>query len=597
MTFLCNDPARFAAEAVDGFVAAHPGRVRRLHGGIVRTTPTRSGQVALVIGGGAGHYPAFAGLVGPGLAHGAVTGNVFASPSAAQAVSVAKAAQNGGGVLFCYGNYAGDVLNFDGAQAQLRSQNIPCQSLQVTDDIASAPAAERGRRRGIAGDLVVFKCAGAAAMQGRTLDEVAAMAALANDRTRTLGVAFSGCSLPGAEAPLFTVPPGRMAVGLGIHGEPGLDETELPTADGLAELLVRRVLAELPDGVPAADGQRVVVVLNSLGSVTHEELFVVYRRVHELLHEAGVRIADCEVGRVCTSFEMAGTSLTLLWLTDELEELWFAPADTAAFRRGETGTSSAADTGTSRHVGAAVAADPVSPAKTPGLAIPAATMESRRAARVVGEMLDAIAQTLAEHAEELGRIDAIAGDGDHGIGMQRGARAAAAAARDATARGSGLGSALAVAGDAWADGAGGTSGALWGLAIRQIGTSLGDGQGLSAAAVAAAVHSAREAVTRAGGARVGDKTMVDALVPFDDTLTEAVAAGAPLAVAWQSAALAATTAADATRSMLPRKGRARPHAAKSLGSPDPGAVSLGLVVSTVVSGTRRPASSNNEPVE
>ncbi|WP_197425753.1 dihydroxyacetone kinase subunit DhaK, partial [Microbacterium hominis] len=327
MTRLWNDPADFADEMIDGFVAAHARYVRRVTGGVVRAAGTTPGRVAVVVGGGSGHYPAFGGLVGPGLAHGAAMGNLFASPSAQQVHAVASAAHAGGGVFFAYGNYAGDVLNFDAAQERLRGEGIACATVAVTDDIMSAAPAERHRRRGIAGDLAAFRIAGAAAEAGYDLDGVARVAALANERTRSFGVAFSGCSLPGADAPLFSVPPGRMAVGLGIHGEPGVAETDIPTADGLAALLVDALLGEIPDGVEAS-GARVVPILNGLGSLAHEEMFVVYRRVAHLLAAAGVEVIDPHVGDYCTSFDMAGTSLTLLWLDDELAALWDSPVDT-----------------------------------------------------------------------------------------------------------------------------------------------------------------------------------------------------------------------------------------------------------------------------
>jgi dihydroxyacetone kinase len=296
MSRLYNDPARFAEEAAEGFVSAHRQWVRAVPGGVIRRAATPSGQVAVVVGGGSGHYPAFAGLVGEGLAAGAVLGNVFASPSTAQVVSVARAAENGGGVLLTYGNYAGDVLNFAAAQERLRGDGIACETVRVTDDISSAPSAESHRRRGVAGDLMVFKVAAAAAAEGRPLGEVAELAAAANERTRTLGVAFSGCTLPGADHPLFTVPAGRMAIGLGIHGEPGLVETEMPSADDLAALFVSRLLAELPAVIPSPTGQRVVALLNGLGSVKYEELFVVYRAVQAGLQAAGLTVVDCEGG-------------------------------------------------------------------------------------------------------------------------------------------------------------------------------------------------------------------------------------------------------------------------------------------------------------
>src|SRR3712207_5870760 len=362
MTRLFNDPTDFLDELVEGFVAASGRWIRAVPGGVVRSTVSPEPTVGLVIGGGSGHYPAFAGLVGPGLAHGAAMGNLFASPSTQRVYSVAKAADQGRGVLLSYGNYAGDVLNFTAAQDRLREEGIDCRTVLVTDDIWSASADEVEKRRGIAGDLTVFKVAGAAAEEGSSLDEVERVARLANDRTRSFGVAFSGCTLPGAPEPLFSVPEGRMAVGLGIHGEPGIDETDVTTADELAELFVSTLLAELPDGVTEVDGRRVAVVLNGLGSVKYEELFVVYRRIAKLLADRGLTVVEPDVGELVTSFDMAGASLTLFWLDDELERLWTAPADTPAYRKGalEAIAPSDADVDVDQEADAGIA--PASPA-------------------------------------------------------------------------------------------------------------------------------------------------------------------------------------------------------------------------------------------
>lgn len=568
MTRLYNAPEDFADEMVRGFVAANGRYVRAVPGGVVRSTVSPAGEVAVVIGGGSGHYPAFGGLVGPGLAHGAAMGNLFASPSTQQVRSVATAAQQGGGVLFTYGNYAGDVLNFDAAQEQLRAAGIPCQTVTVTDDVSSAPVAEKHKRRGIAGDLTVFKAAGAAAAEGYDLDQVVRVARLANERTRSFGVAFTGCTLPGAEEPLFTVAEGRMAVGLGIHGEPGIGETDVPTAAGLAELLVGRLLEELPDGVADARGARVVPILNGLGAVKYEELFVVFGRVAELLDQAGLEVVDPQVGEFCTSFDMAGASLTLLWLDEELERLWSAPADTPAYRRGSVAPVSYVDATD------AAAADPAQ-------AVPDASDESRAGAERVADLVATVRETIDEHVDELGRMDAIAGDGDHGIGMQRGSHAADDAARAAVAAGAGAGTVLERAGDAWSDRAGGTSGALWGVALRSLGAAIGDEQAPDAASVAAGVAAASDGIRAYGRAVVGDKTMVDALVPFSATLSREVGDGASLADAWNAAADAAVAAAAATADLLPRMGRARPHAEKSLGTPDPGAHSFALIVRAI----------------
>jgi dihydroxyacetone kinase len=567
MSYVLNDAAAFADESADGFVAAHRNLVRRVRGGVARAAATPPGQVAVVIGGGSGHYPAFAGLVGPGIAHGAAMGNVFASPSAQQVVAVARAVASDAGVLLTYGNYAGDTLNFDQAQDQLLAEGIPCQTVRVTDDICSAPDAEREKRRGIAGDLVVFRAAGWAAEQGLDLEAVAEIAARANDRTRSIGVAFSGCTLPGASKPLFTVPPGKMAVGMGIHGEPGIEIREMASARELAELLTARILAEQPES-DSSRTRRIGVVVNGLGSVKSEELFLLYGAVSPLLEDAGFTIVEPEVGEYATSFEMAGLSLTVVWLDDELEQAWRSPAYTPAYRKGavEIPTAPMEDR-----------EEEVSDART----VIAAPVEAAAAGVRVLKALDSIRAVIDREVDELGRLDAIAGDGDHGIGMQRGARAAAQAAAAASAAGGGAGIVLTHAGEAWADKAGGTSGALWGLALRTLGQRIGDAEAPDAPTVAQAVAAAREAVQRTGKAEIGDKTLVDALVPFSEQLTALTSEGQGLAVAWAAAAKAATAAATATADLLPRLGRARPHLEKSLGTPDPGAVSFALAVTAV----------------
>jgi D-erythrulose 4-kinase len=570
MTRLFNAPDDFAREMVEGFAAASGRWVRAVPGGVVRSTAAPEPTVALVIGGGSGHYPAFGGLVGPGLAHGAAMGNLFASPSAQQVYSVAREAEQGRGVLLSYGNYAGDVLNFTQAQDRLRAEGIDARTVLVTDDIFSAPPERKDDRRGIAGDLVVFKVAGAAAEEGADIDQVERMARLANERTRSIGVAFTGCTLPGAATSLFEVPEGRMAVGLGIHGEPGIDETDVPTANGLAELLVGHLLREIPEAM-SPDGARVVPILNGLGSVKYEELFVVYRAVHRLLADAGVTAVQPDVGEFCTSFDMAGCSLTLFWLDDELERLWTSPADTPAYRRGSVEGHQFVE-----------AARPLAAPGVPEASVPEASEASRRQVPVVTRALTAVAATLDAEADRLGEIDRVAGDGDHGIGMQRGSRSAAEAALAAAGSGAGAGTVLARAGDAWADAGGGTSGAIWGVILRTIGDQLGDQDEVTGAQLGGAVQRASAAVRAFGKAEPGDKTMVDALVPFVDTFTAQVGNVTGLLPAWRAATDAAETAAEGTAQMSARRGRAKSHGDRSLGTPDPGAVSLGMVARAVL---------------
>lgn len=564
MTHAHNDPARFADELIEGLVAANRSRIVQVDGGVIRRHRAATNSVVTVTGGGSGHYPAFGGLVGQGLAHGAAMGNVFASPSAEQICAVAQAVDAGGGILFCYNNYAGDVLNFDEAQRRLRALGIDVRSVVVTDDIASAPPAEHQRRRGIAGSLAVFKAAGWACDSGASLDEVVRIASAANQRVRTLGVAFSGCTLPGASAPLFIVEKGRMEVGMGIHGEPGLRSIAAPTAHGLAQQFVTELLAEVPPVVRDLEGSRVALILNGLGAVKYEELFVIYRSVDRLLAERGLTIVEPEVGEMVTSFDMAGVSLSLVWLDEELERSWTAAADTPAFRKGSVAPS----TGELAEARLRRTARELKPGSD----------DSRAAAAVALEALRAASRVVVAGCDELGRLDAIAGDGDHGIGMQRGVAAAVEAAERALAAGVGVGTLLVMAGDAWAHRAGGTSGALWGVLLHQLGDALGDLHAPEGPLVAAGFAAALQGVTASGKAKVGDKTMVDALDPFARELAAATADGRPLRAAWSIAAQAASQAAHATAALTPKIGRARPHAQRSVGAPDPGAISMAMIL-------------------
>lgn len=565
MTRLFNEPSAFADEMIEGFAAASARWVTAVPGGVVRSTRAAEDTVALVIGGGSGHYPAFGGLVGPGIAHGAAMGNLFASPSTQQVYSIAKTADQGKGVLLCYGNYAGDVLNFTEAQERLKAEGHDVRTVLGTDDIWSAPIDRVEDRRGIAGMLALFKIAGAAAERGDSLDDVERLATHVMSRTRTFGVAFGGCTFPGADGPLFTVPEGRMAVGLGIHGEPGIDEVDMPTADGLAELFVSRLLDEVPEGIDV-DGARIVPILNGLGSVKYEELFVLYRAVDRLLTERGLVVVEPDVGEMCTSLDMAGCSLSLLWLDDELEELWTAPADTPAYRKGSVAAQEHVDV----VVEGVVEED-----------IPEASDASKAVAQTIGTSFVEIANAIDGAADELGRLDAVAGDGDHGIGMRRGVHAGRDAALAAIEGGAGAETTLHRAAEAWGDRAGGTSGVIWATILRSVAGALGDTADISRTEVSAGVDAARDAVASFGKAKVGDKTMIDAIVPFADELRERIAAGDSLVDAWSHAAGVAEEAAQETAALKATLGRAKSHGDKSIGTPDPGAVSFALICTTI----------------
>jgi dihydroxyacetone kinase len=431
--------------------------------------------------------------------------------------------------------------------------------------VASAPASEASKRRGIAGDFVVFKLGGAAAAEGLDIDEVERVMRKANATTFTMGVAWDGCTLPGAEAPLFHVPQGMMSVGLGIHGEPGVRDEPTPPVEDLAAALIAPILAERPGD---ADG-RVGVVINGLGTVKYEELFVLLKHVWDQLTDVGLSIAVSECGELVTSLDMAGASLTVTWLDDELLRLWEAPAYTPAYRRGAVAVAAgvsgqAARTDNEPQKGAAASAVSLSSAQ-------------RQANAVIVAALDAAHAVIEREHVALGDLDAIAGDGDHGTGMLRGVSAALASARKHAAD---LPPAdvLREAGEAWSETAGGTSGALWGAMLVALGKHVSHAP-WDVGTVAAAAAAAAAAVTELGKAQVGDKTMVDAIAPYVDALVEN--ADLPLPQALAAAAVAATDAAAATEKLSPKLGRARPLAERSIGHPDPGATSFALIVTAL----------------
>lgn len=569
---LYNDPKGFREDMLRGYVAAYPEYVVEVPGGVARSTRTPAGKVAVINGGGSGHYPAFCGIVGDGLMDATVVGNVFTSPSTEDVLGVARAVEGGNGLLIMGGNYAGDRMNFDMARDRLAGEGVDCRTFYITDDVASAPPAERDRRRGNAGTLMVFKAAGAAAAAGASLDDLVRVAARANERTRTMSMGFRGCTLPGEPAPLFQVPPGKMEVGQGIHGEPGVGEDDLRPAAEVARILVDRVLAEAPtDGT-----KRLAVMLDGLGSTKYEELFVVWDTVRPLLEQRGYTLVEPLVGEYVTSLDMEGIALAVEFLDDELERYWRAPCDTASFRRGEGsmaraeraiyagGLGSAGESGDAHGVGA-------TGAFTEGSDV------SRSAADDVVGALGRMCAALADAEGELARIDGVAGDGDHGRGMVKGSASAHEAALAARSAGAAAGSVLRAAGRAWAAKAGGTSGVLWGSALEAAADVIGDeADPRDASLVAAAARAACERMQALGGAHPGDKTMLDALIPFCESLERGAREGAGLRDAWAEAAAVAERAAQDTAGLVPKVGRARPAAERSVGTPDAGAISLAL---------------------
>lgn len=331
MKKIINAPMAFVDEMLEGILLAHPDQLKATADprAIVRADAPVAGKVAILTGGGSGHLPVFLGYVGRGLADGCSVGNVFSSPSAETMYEATLAAHGGVGCIYLYGNYSGDTMNFGMAAEMAAMEDIRVETVLVSDDVASAPRAQWQRRRGVAGLVFAYKVAGARAQEGASLDEVVAVTQRAVAQTCSMGVALAPCTVPAAGVPTFTIGEDEMEIGMGIHGEAGVHRGKLESADQIAARLTRAVLEDLP----FVRGDRVAMLINGLGATPPEELYVLYRRVRQILQAEGVVVHRSYIGEYATSLEMAGASLTLLRLDDELARLIDAPAKSPFFEQ------------------------------------------------------------------------------------------------------------------------------------------------------------------------------------------------------------------------------------------------------------------------
>jgi len=330
MKKLINDPFNVTVESIEGFTCAYKQLVRHVSPHVIaRQSAPITGKVGVVVGGGSGHEPLFIGWVGHGMADAAVLGEVFSAPSPPMILEATRAANGGKGVLYVYGNYAGDNMNFDIATETAREEGIETDTVRVWDDVASAPAEKLQERRGLAGDFLVIKVAGAKAESSAPLSEVKRLAEKARNNCRTFAVALSPATIPASGQPTFTISDGEMYFGIGAHGERGIRKSAMLSADETARILVEKIVGDLP----FKKGDEVSVIVNGYGSTTLMELFIVNRKTHALLDGLGVRVYRTEVGNFLTSQEMGGCSLTLMRLDDELKNCIDAPAITPAYVR------------------------------------------------------------------------------------------------------------------------------------------------------------------------------------------------------------------------------------------------------------------------
>lgn len=562
---LINAPEQIIQEMIEGMTGAHPDLLRvegQTGRAIVAVDGPRAGKVGIVIGGGSGHEPAFAGYVGRGLADAAAVGNVFASPSPAHIVEAAHAADGGAGVLLLYGNYTGDVLNFTMAAEELAGEGVNVRQVAVADDVASAPPERKNERRGIAGDFFVFKIAGAAADLGEPLARVEALARAANDATCSMGVALSPCSLPQTAKPNFTIGAEDMEIGMGLHGEPGIRRQKLATADVVTDELMDNLVRELA----LKQGDRVSVLVNGLGATSQIELYVMFRRVKQRLDALDVKIHASWVGEYATSLEMAGASVTLMKLDDRLQALLDHPCRTLALTVGAM--KPVVEKGTVRR----------QPERTPDRG--STTMEAARELIADGDITPALFRAMMQNVGDqiiaekdwLSELDGVIGDGDHGVTMEVGWRAVQKALDDGPDNEAIEGICKRMA-KAFLDAVGASSGPLYATAFLRAGTAVGNRLNLDSEALAAWLSAACQGIRDRGRAEPGDKTMIDAWVPaVSAALERAQEKGSTLDILI-AARDGAKDGMEATAAMEARRGRAAKLGKRSMGHIDPGAAS------------------------
>src|SRR5690606_27868598 len=331
MKKLINNPNEVVTEMIEGMILAHPDKLKNLEGTsvIARKDAPVAGKVGIVSGGGSGHEPSHAGYVGKGMLDAAVCGEVFTSPTPDQVYEAIKAVDSGNGVLLIIKNYTGDVMNFEMAAEMAEAEGIKVAKVVVNDDVAVENSTYTTGRRGIAGTVFVHKIAGAKAQKGASLEEVEAVANKVIENVRSMGMALTPCIVPAAGKPGFHLGDNEMEIGMGIHGEPGIEKTELKSADEVAEILLNKILEDMK----LSSNDKVAVMINGLGATPVMELYIVNRKVSQMLQERRIQVHETFVGNFMTSLEMAGCSVTLLKLDDELAELLDAECDTVAFKK------------------------------------------------------------------------------------------------------------------------------------------------------------------------------------------------------------------------------------------------------------------------
>lgn len=525
----------------------------------------RQNKVALVIGGGSGHEPLFTGYCGAGLADAVACGNVCASPNPELITEAAKAVDQGKGVLLVYGNYAGDNLNFDMAEEMCQAIGMKTAHVREWDDFASAPKDRITDRRGIAGDVYTIKIAGAACDAGLSLDEVVRITEKARDNTNTIGLATSPGTLPGNEKPTFEIADDEMEFGMGLHGEPGIERTKMmPCSD-----MVDRMYRELKQEMQLKAGDEVAVLVNGLGSTPLLELNLVYYELYKRMHKEGLKVYDAEIKTYCTCMEMGGFSITFLKMDEELKPYYDAPCFSPYYAKGSV-SSVTADTNEDEEE---IEFDETDVEPAPVVRSKEGVLEQLNV-EDTRNMLLYVADKIIANKPYLTEVDSAIGDGDHGIGMAGGMQKAKKKLLKMEDERN-VYQIFETAGQAMLMSMGGASGVIFGSLYLAGAKGMEAKEILTAQDIAKMEEKSLIAIQKRGGARLGDKTMVDALAPAVEALKEH--AGEGLLEMMKAAEYAAKQGVENTKQYIAKYGRAKSLLERAIGYQDAGATSVYLI--------------------
>lgn len=578
MNRVINNPDLVVEDMLIGWLRAHADSVCTTDNPRVvkRCRSPERGKVGIVTGGGSGHEPAFLGYVGDGMVDAVAIGEIFSSPTAKSFLDAMREADGGAGVACLYGNYAGDNMNVRMAIESAAREGIVVRTVVANDDVPSAPKGDEAKRRGVAGEIFMWKAGAAKAAMGGSLDEVIAVAQKAIDATRSIGIGLSACVIPAVGKANFTIDHGTMEVGIGHHGEPGIDVRPTVSAADMAQMMLDVVLPDLP----FLNGDRVAVLISGLGATPLMEQYILYGEVEKRLQAAGITVAFNKVGNLFTSLEMMGVTLTLMKLDDELLECLLAPCQSVGL------TVSGSLAGGRNY------------ARSESAAAPSAIRDSRKvAARALtgetvsltqgDEIVRDLIETIVANRQFLSEIDGLIGDGDHGINMAKGFNGCGDRLDKLHGASVSLSAAFGQLSEALMDDIGGSMGPLYGNFFSGFADTLSPYDRMDAALFGEALGHAVGRVQAMGQAQVGDKTLIDTLVPARDAFDAAHQSGARFSVALEAMSAAAEAGKESTKNLQAKIGRSARLGPRSIGVLDAGATSCCLILQSLANSLSR----------